>query len=106
MATFFGLPGLPKGEAYLTRSQDLKRAECVRAFLGSPRLVILETPTRGVYPELLSPLLNAIKAVREKGAAVLWLTADPREWSDANIAADMKGMFFGSRLRVSREKER
>ena len=56
----FGLPGLPRGRPDRTRPHDLQLAGCVRALIGQPRLIILERPTQGTYPELLPPLVNAL----------------------------------------------
>ena len=41
------------------RLPDLQRAACVRAFLGTPDLVLLERPDEGVYPDIMPPLINA-----------------------------------------------
>src|SRR6185503_16825053 len=68
----FGLPGLPSGPARLLTEADLRRAACVRTFLGRPRLVILELA--GVAQHgLLADLLGTGAEVRSHGAAVMWL---------------------------------
>jgi phospholipid/cholesterol/gamma-HCH transport system ATP-binding protein len=48
LALRFGLPGLPAGPTRRSTGPDLLRAACVRAFLGQPRLVILELPIGGI----------------------------------------------------------
>jgi hypothetical protein len=45
----------------------------VRAFLGRPRLVILELPLAVQHDDLLSALLAVGAEARGRGAAVLWL---------------------------------
>lgn len=75
LAQLFGLPGLPAGPARLVAEPDLLRAACVRAFLGSPRLVILELPMAAQGEDLRSALLGTGAEARGRGAAVMWLTA-------------------------------
>nr|WP_294505017.1 ABC transporter ATP-binding protein [uncultured Rhodopila sp.] len=75
LAQRFGLPGLPAGPARLVPEPDLLRAACVRAFLGSPRLLILELPLAVQEEDLRSALLRAGAEARGQGAAVMWLTA-------------------------------
>jgi len=73
LALRFGLPGLPAGPARLLSASDLVRAACVRAFLGRPRLVILELPLATQHDDLLSALLAVGAEARGEGAAVIWL---------------------------------
>jgi phospholipid/cholesterol/gamma-HCH transport system ATP-binding protein len=60
LARVFGLPGLPRGRADKVRRWDLRKAACIRAFLGRPELIIIEQPVRGLYADLVAPLLNAV----------------------------------------------
>jgi phospholipid/cholesterol/gamma-HCH transport system ATP-binding protein len=66
---------------------DLQRAACVRAFLGRPLLILLQEPTIGMASEILSPLIQAIRDARDRGAAVIWLTRKSAIWNDASIPA-------------------
>jgi phospholipid/cholesterol/gamma-HCH transport system ATP-binding protein len=75
LALRFGLPGLPAGPARQVSEPDLVRAACVRAFLGSPRLLILELPMAVQGEDLRSALLDAGTEARGQGAAVMWLAA-------------------------------
>lgn len=98
LARQFGLPGLPAVRPGELAPGELQRAGLVRAFLGRPRLIVLERATEGIYPEILQPLINAIRDLRERGGAVLWLTLDPRVWSDTTIPADARHRLIGGRL--------
>ncbi len=100
LAEHFGLPGVPKSYPKDTSPLDLKRAACVRAFLGRPALVVLEEPTAGLYPDLLDPLVIAIRSVRNRGGAALWLTRDPALWSNPTVPADHRLRIVGSELKV------
>jgi phospholipid/cholesterol/gamma-HCH transport system ATP-binding protein len=73
LALRFGLPGLPTGPARQVSEPDLLRASCVRAFLGRPRLLILELPINAQQDDLLPALLCAGAEARGQGAAVIWL---------------------------------
>ncbi len=81
----FSLPGIPHGLPDTFSQSDLQRAACVRAFMGTPSLVILEQPTTGIYPDVLHPLVNCIRAARDRGAGVLWLTEEDEVWRNRSI---------------------
>lgn len=74
LARAFGLGELPKTRPALVTTQDLRRAEWIRGFLGQPRLILLERPMQGVPPEYLPLLIGAVHKACTKQAAVLWLT--------------------------------
>ena len=98
-ARVFGLPGLPRGRPGKMRRWDLRKAACLRAFLGQPRFIILEQPAHGVYADLMAPLLNAVQSARKRGAAVLWTIVDPKIWNHSEIRATNRARMFGSELR-------
>lgn len=81
LAEHFGLPGLPSGLPNDVMRADHQRAACIRAFLGQPSLILLEEPTFGVYPEILPPLINAIRKACERGCGVIWLTLEDQVWN-------------------------
>ncbi len=87
LAEEFGLPGIPCSLPNDAARADLQRAACVRAFLGRPELILLEEPTLGVYPDLLPPLINAIRNSCHQGSAVIWLTKDEQIWRDQLLPA-------------------
>lgn len=87
LALRFGLPGLPAGPARRLTDPDLLRAACVRAFLGQPRLVILELPVTAQQDELLAALLQVGAEARGQGAAVIWLAGFGPALRDRSIRA-------------------
>jgi phospholipid/cholesterol/gamma-HCH transport system ATP-binding protein len=97
-ARMFGLPGLPRGRPGKVRRWDLRKAACIRAFLGQPALIILEQPVRGVYADFMAPLVNAVESARAHGAAVLWTVTDPQIWNHPGIRATTRAKMFGSEL--------
>lgn len=104
LARVFGLPGLPRGRPGSMRRWDLRKAACIRAFLGRPTFIILEQPERGVYADLMAPLVNAVQSARKRGTAVLWTVTDPKIWNHPGIRATTRARMFGSQLRAA-EKE-
>lgn len=87
LARDFGLPGLPLVRPEALSAGDLSRAALVRAFLGEPRLVLLEHPVKGQFADLVPPLLNMLAAVRDRGAAGIWLTGSDLVWNDRSFPA-------------------
>jgi phospholipid/cholesterol/gamma-HCH transport system ATP-binding protein len=100
LARVFGLPGLPRGRPARMRRWDLRKAACIRAFLGQPIFIILEQPVHGVYADLMAPLVNAVQAARQRGAAVLWTVTDPKIWNHSGIHPTARARMFGSELRA------
>lgn len=98
LARVFGLPGLPRGRPGKMRRWDLRKAACIRAFLGQPIFLILEQPERGVYADLLSPLINAVQSSRKRGAAVVWTVIDPKIWNHPGIHANRRARMVGFEL--------
>jgi phospholipid/cholesterol/gamma-HCH transport system ATP-binding protein len=100
LARLFGLPGLPRGRSDKVRRWDLRKAACIRAFLGSPELIIIEQPIRGLYADLIAPLLNAVQSARRCGAAVLWTMTDPQIWKNAAMHASSRARMRGAELQI------
>jgi hypothetical protein len=62
------------------RRWDLRKAACIRTFLGQPALHHSRAAVHGVYADLMAPLVNATRSARKRGgAAVLWMViVDPK----------------------------
>ena len=86
----FGLPGLPLVRPGELAASDLARAGCVRAFLGDPMLVVLESPVQGRFATLVPPLLQALAAARDRGAAAIWITRSDLVWRDPSVPAALR----------------
>ena len=87
LACNFGLPGLPMGHPRELSAKDLARAACIRAFLGEPTLLLLESPLQGRFGDLMEPLLEALISARQNGAAAIWLSSNDQVWRDRSILA-------------------
>jgi phospholipid/cholesterol/gamma-HCH transport system ATP-binding protein len=77
----FGLPGLPISRPDTLAGIDLARAACVRAFMGKPRLLILNNSELEQKPHLVPPLMQALTAAHDRHAASIWLTCRDAVWS-------------------------
>jgi phospholipid/cholesterol/gamma-HCH transport system ATP-binding protein len=86
----FGLPGLPIGRIGMLSAGDLVRAGFVRAFLGEPMLLLLESPLQGVYADMVPMLLNGIAEARDRGAAAIWMTRNKAVWGDRSFPATQR----------------
>ena len=98
LAGSFGLPGLPTLLPHRCSAADLERAACIKAFVGSPDLVILEHPLDFGDAGLLSPLIEAIQGVRRQGGAVVWFTGKRSVSEDPCIPADRRYRMVRNRL--------
>jgi phospholipid/cholesterol/gamma-HCH transport system ATP-binding protein len=85
LAVAFGLPGLPMGHPRDLSAKDLARSACIRAFLGEPTLLLLESPLQGRFTDLAEPLLDVLTSARQKGAAAIWLTGSDLVWRDRSV---------------------
>jgi phospholipid/cholesterol/gamma-HCH transport system ATP-binding protein len=90
LADEFGLPGLPAGSIARLAPEDLARAGLVRAFLGRPKLVVLESPVQGLFADMISPLLRQIAEVHDRGGAAIWLTRSRLVWDDRTFPASQR----------------
>jgi phospholipid/cholesterol/gamma-HCH transport system ATP-binding protein len=98
LARSFGLPGVPLGSPNDSLPADLQRADCVRAFMGQPFLILLEEQRTGCFKEIMPNLIDAIRQARNRGAAVMWLTADKFIWRDKSIPATRRYRLAGRKL--------
>jgi phospholipid/cholesterol/gamma-HCH transport system ATP-binding protein len=85
LARHLGLPGLPLARPDRLSESDLMRAACVRAFLGEPRLLLLEHSITPDRPTLTTPLLDLLSRALDRGAAAVCFTRDESFWLAQNF---------------------
>lgn len=85
LARQLGLPGLPLARPDRLSEGDLMRAACVRAFLGEPRLLLLEHSITPDRPGLTTPLLDLLSRALDRGAAAICFTRDEAFWQAQNF---------------------
>ncbi|MGD8882782.1 MAG: hypothetical protein PVI82_12875 [Desulfobacterales bacterium] len=98
LADQFGLPGIPLGLPGDIPAADLQRAACVRAFMGRPLLILLEEPTSGIFLEIISALMDAVREARDRGAAVIWLTRKGLIWNDQTLPVTRRYRLVAEKL--------
>jgi phospholipid/cholesterol/gamma-HCH transport system ATP-binding protein len=98
LAEQFGLPGIPLGLPGDLTAAELQRAACVRAFMGRPSLILLEEPTSGIFLEVISALMDAVREARDRGAAVIWLTRKDLIWNDQTLPVTRRYRLVAEKL--------
>jgi phospholipid/cholesterol/gamma-HCH transport system ATP-binding protein len=88
LARRFGLPGLPVGQVATTTAGELVRAACVRAFLGTPDLVMVQDDVLDQTAELAVAMAQAFTEVQDHGGAVIWVTESARVPAARFVTAD------------------
>lgn len=96
LARRFGLPGLPAGSRESVPADQLTRSACVRAFCGTPELVLVSDSTLEGMAELGIAMAQAIAEVQDRGGAVLWLV-DTVEAPAAHFVRADQTFRFGER---------
>jgi phospholipid/cholesterol/gamma-HCH transport system ATP-binding protein len=86
-AAWFGLAGLPTERPADVPSPILERAAYLRAFLGAPSLVVIESLPGSLGNGLLAPLVNAMRRARDRDAAVLWFVRETEIYEDRSLPA-------------------
>ncbi len=98
LALSFGLPGIPTLLPHQCSESDLERAACVRAFLGRPKLVVLEQPIEATESRSFPPLVNAVQQLRRRRGSIIWFTQQRSLLEEPGISADRRYRIAGSRL--------
>jgi phospholipid/cholesterol/gamma-HCH transport system ATP-binding protein len=98
LALSFGLPGIPTLLPHQCSESDLERAACVRAFLGRPKLLVLEQPIEATESKTFPPLINAVQQLRRRRGAIIWFTHKLSLLEEPGISADRRYRIAGSRL--------
>jgi phospholipid/cholesterol/gamma-HCH transport system ATP-binding protein len=80
LARQLGLPGLPLARPDRLSEGDLMRGAFVRAFLGEPRLLLLESTITPERAELTVPVLDLLSRALYRGAAAVCFTRDAPFW--------------------------
>lgn len=100
LADRLGLTELPRRRPIDVDAATLQVAQWVRALAGQPKLVVLDRPGTNAPPDRLERLREEIRAVRERGAAALWITDQPAIWEREGIWVDQRYRYEGLSLRA------
>lgn len=100
-----GCEGVPGVRPPLLPPGELRRMEWTRAFLGEPRLLLLEDPLRDTAPAHAALFSRELAGQCARGAAALWISNRPGDGNDPALRplAD-KYELQGTRLVPSRKE--
>jgi len=86
LARRFGIDPLPDSRPTRIHTMILRKLEWVRAFVGTPDLILLERPFFGAPKADASKLVQAVCEAARRGVAVLWMEDDPRFLESGEMA--------------------
>ena len=90
----------------LSRGQR-RRAQWVRAFMGTPDLLLLNAPLLDVRPEDHAPLVALMTEARTRGAAVVWKSREAAALLQRpGFEAARYGVLSGGALEIKRANDR
>lgn len=95
LARRFGMDGIPVGRPTRVHPMILRKLEWVRAFMGTPELIILERPLAGAPRGDMARLVDAAGEARQEGSAVLWITDEDRDWDCGQLGASSRFQIKG-----------
>jgi ABC-type branched-subunit amino acid transport system ATPase component len=93
-----GLEEVPAVRPARLHPMVLRRLEWVRAFMGTPELVLLERPLFGAPRADMGKLLDLVCSASGNGAAVIWITEDDRAWDCKGMGRVRRFMLTGEKL--------
>jgi len=100
LARIVGLDALPVARPAVVNREDLRRAEWVRAALGSPWLVVMERPGQDLERGWIPSCAALVEKLRRQGTAVIWMCEDGEEWNDKSLNPSLKLRSEGNTLRT------
>lgn len=80
LARRFGLDSIPEGRPTRVHPMTLRKLEWVRAFMGTPKLILLERPLLGAPRGDMGRLVEAVCEASRYGVAILWVSDEDRDW--------------------------
>jgi phospholipid/cholesterol/gamma-HCH transport system ATP-binding protein len=75
-----GLDAIPAVRPDRVRSRELRMLEFVRAFMGTPALVVLAFPEREALSDACAVCAQLAGRARAAGTAVIWISDDAEVW--------------------------
>jgi ABC-type branched-subunit amino acid transport system ATPase component len=93
-----GLGEIPEARSSGIHSMVLRKLEWVRAFIGTPDLIILERPMHKAPRADMNRLVELVCEASRNGAAVIWLTDEDRVWNCTGLGPVRRYQFDGEKL--------
>ncbi len=98
LAADFQVDELPRVRAIMVPRAVLRRCQWVRAFMGQPKCIILERPTREMADSWTEVLVKKVNEYRAQGTAFLWITDEAYEWDLPALNPSLKFMMQGTKM--------
>jgi ABC-type sugar transport system ATPase subunit len=95
------LSEVPAGRMGALEISTLRRAEWVRAFLGSPKLVILHRAFNGIEYRYFESLTKIVRDTLNRGTAIFWLAGERDELIAANGLASRRYEMVGPKMKLA-----
>lgn len=98
LARRFGIEEIPAARSTRIHPMMLKKLEWVRAFVGSPELLILERPFSSAPKADALRLIEAVCESSRRGVAVLWISDEPRVFECQEMAGVRRFRMDGEKM--------
>ncbi|MBA4387826.1 MAG: organic solvent ABC transporter ATP-binding protein [Verrucomicrobia bacterium] len=98
-----GLQAIPDLPPDTMPADVLKKAECVRAFLGRPALVLLEGPENGMDREATKALVSIVNSAVAGGVSVVWMTKSAAVYRDTSLENPSRYTLKSGKIRSESE---
>ena len=98
LAEHLGLLGLPAGLPTQCSTFERRRAALIRAFLGTPDLILI-SPWAGDFARgALGHFINTMRHAREAGSAIVWFVPEEQRELDVVLLDCRRYTLLGNRL--------
>lgn len=98
LAQQLGLLGLPAGLPAQCSTAERRCAALIRAFLGTPDLVLVGPWAGDLADAALGRLINTMRQAREAGSAIVWFVPEDRRELDVVLLDCRRYTLLGNRL--------
>jgi ABC-type branched-subunit amino acid transport system ATPase component len=98
LARRFGMEAVPEARPTRVHPLILRKLEWVRAFVGTPDLIILERPFSGAPKADAVQLIKAVCEAAKRGVAVLWISDEPRVFECREFACVRRFRMDGDKM--------
>ncbi|MFT5154567.1 MAG: ABC-type ATPase involved in cell division, partial [Planctomycetota bacterium] len=99
IAARFGIQQLTSLRPNLVTPEELRVYAIVRAFLDTPKLVVLARPLRGVVRAYSGALMDLVRESCQSGTAVLWISSEQNILGSDQLDPDCRHVIEPPHLR-------
>ncbi len=85
--------------------RELQLAQWIRACLGSPKLILLQQPARGIRLKMLPLLLDWVRSALDRGGAAIWIISTAGLWRNSGLKDARRFIISNGTLAPTAEDE-